>query len=1327
MLIRGDHCEKTKSAILKKIQVSYRYVKMKAVLLILISIGSNLAQNFNNLFVCPDDWIPNGDRCYQFSFQPRNYDDAAHICQKNGAILLSIDDIAENTFVLAHLRKVDNQRLEWYTSGERDSSTVIARYVWTATNQEISLTSDIWIDRNEPINSDITRDILVLKYDARRGLFGVAAVSGRYELRNFICEISRNEVYRININKRGFDYGTSFKNLNDVQMGPKFIVEAESTVVISDKAEGMVYMECIASGIPQPEYKWITYISGEVTQIESKIDPRYTITNGKFTIEDPSEAKDAGVYQCLVENSVGAIISAPAQLSFASLGEFPNIQAAPVNPLEYQGAVIECPDIPSRFSQAVVYQWKKSEEDRYTGDIDKLRKSDVRPDLNNRLFVSGNGKLYFSEVTRDDNFYYYCIATLTTLNLNQNFMSTTLSPSRTSKPVRLEVRASAGGTYEPRIQDSFINVIPGSPVVGMNISLECFAYGTLPLTYEWEVPQGVVGRYELTDSNRILKINNVQQDDSGEYSCRVTSSKGSGQQADKKSYVLYVESQPDFIVPLTDQHLDKGTRQLTWRCEARAVPFPTYTWYKNAQVIQNSTDGDRLVIGNTLFLRNLQHERDSGMYQCVAQNSHGVTSTSAQLRILEVKPTFAKFPVPSTMAGAVGGNITIPCRPEAAPFPEISWYRNGANLNPGTDSGSRLQLTIEGDLKIRDLSMGDQGNYECRAMNELGEDRNRTFLTIMQRTTIYQPPRPQSVEVNKTAFLYCQASFNQNKLDLIYMWAFNGRVIDIERNEHYRRGNTADQEGGLYLIFAQYDHSGMYTCIAQTQVDSANASAALMVTGPPGEPAGVEAYSASDKISEQVSDELGVGDTDVVLRWTDPVDTHGAPILTYMIYGQTNYSNEWKPLYTYIPQMNTVIMGSVDSQRRQFLARNLSPGVGYSFKVKAVNMYGVGLESEPTKRTTIPGSHPTKPPRNVGGGGGSVGTLRMTWDALPPEDHNGWGIGYIVEYRRRPPPGEELTSNIKWNKIEVQGNGSEASALVGKDNYYLLYQVKVTAFNKFGVGPTAQNDSVYSAEDMPIGIPSNLYAEPYNESAIIVHWDPVPLDRTFMKGQLKGFKIDYWLRPPNSTRNSQTIQNIENRIDAKQAVFYGAINEGMIIGLTNNTWYTMTVTVFNNAGNGLKSEVAHQKTDKAAPRNYPVHILVFPNEENSILVRFRGVSTTVDEEPLLGYKIRYWRDTEDIRNATDIYIGKDTEGTIHKIQEGYLYHLRVLGYSVGGDGKMSSPETLFTYSRGRVTQVNVDPTTTNVTYVTHDMRGSGRCLTSYIMMIVTSLLMLITL
>lgn len=62
----------------------------------------------------------------------------------------------------------------------------------------------------------------------------------------------------------------------------------------------------------------------------------------------------------------------------------------------------------------------------------------------------------------------------------------------------------------------------------------------------------------------------------------------------------------------------------------------------------------------------------------------------------------------------------------------------------------------------------------------------------------------------------------------------------------------------------------------------------------------------------------------------------------------------------------------------------------------------------------------------------------------------------------------ELSSILRayfYFQIIVHGNKSEASDLVGKDNYYIIYQVKVTPFNIFGLGPTAQNDSVYSAEE----------------------------------------------------------------------------------------------------------------------------------------------------------------------------------------------------------------------------------------------------------------------
>ena len=82
------------------------------------------------------------------------------------------------------------------------------------------------------------------------------------------------------------------------------------------------------------------------------------------------------------------------------------------------------------------------------------------------------------------------------------------------------------------------------------------------------------------------------------------------------------------------------------------------------------------------------------------------------------------------MMGAIGGNLSIPCRPEAAPFPEISWLQNGGAINPSTDIDARVRLMINGDLRIRDLTTGDQGVFECRAANQFGEDVNRTTVTI---------------------------------------------------------------------------------------------------------------------------------------------------------------------------------------------------------------------------------------------------------------------------------------------------------------------------------------------------------------------------------------------------------------------------------------------------------------------------------------------------------------------------------------------------------------------------------------------------------------------
>ena len=42
---------------------------------------------------------------------------------------------------------------------------------------------------------------------------------------------------------------------------------------------------------------------------------------------------------------------------------------------------------------------------------------------------------------------------------------------------------------------------------------------------------------------------------------------------------------------------------------------------------------------------------------------------------------------------------------------------------------------------------------------------------------------------------------------------------------------------------------------------------------------------------------------------------------------------------------------------------------------------------------------PSQPPANLGGGGGKVGVLTITWDPLPLASQNGPGVGYVVNWK----------------------------------------------------------------------------------------------------------------------------------------------------------------------------------------------------------------------------------------------------------------------------------------------------------------------------------------
>lgn len=52
-------------------------------------------------------------------------------------------------------------------------------------------------------------------------------------------------------------------------------------------------------------------------------------------------------------------------------------------------------------------------------------------------------------------------------------------------------------------------------------------------------------------------------------------------------------------------------------------------------------------------------------------------------------------------------------------------------------------------------------------------------------------------------------------------------------------------------------------------------------------------------------------------------------------------------------------------------------------------------------------------------------------------------------------------------------------------------------------------------------------------------------------------------------------------------------------------------------------------------------------------------------------QLRYWLDGDDIRTASDVRVDRVDNAVLYGIQKNYLYRLRVLGFSTGGDGTMS--------------------------------------------------------
>ncbi|XP_022216725.2 Down syndrome cell adhesion molecule-like protein Dscam2 isoform X3 [Drosophila obscura] len=596
--------------------------------------------------------------------------------------------------------------------------------------------------------------------------------------------------------------------------GPGFVMEPPGRVEFSNSSGG--WLDCSASGSPQPTIDWVHADGSAVTEIHGV---RRVLRNGTLVLMPFAAAAyhqdiHNTIYRCIASNSVGRIVSRDVQVR-AVVAQAYKVDVEVLSASRGCTAILRCV-VPTFVKELVrVVSWVHE------------------PAIYIYPSLQGDGKFHLLPTGE------LLIHNLQESDESQSFRCRSMHRLTrqvvVSSPTRLRIN-SHRGIISPSVVEHTAHVQVSQDEGAV---LLCVAQGCPSPEYSWYTHNGA-GPLPVLSGPRvrllgpILAIEAVTGEDSGVYKC--TASNVGGEASAELRLTVATPIQVEISPNVLSVHMG-GTAE--FRClvtsNGSPVGMQNILWYKDGRQLPSSGR-----VEDTLMVTRVSRE-NRGMYQCVVRRPEGDTfQATAELQLGDAPPVLLYSFIEQTLQP--GPAVSLKCSAAGNPTPQISWTLDGFPLPSNGRFMIGQYITVHGDVishvNISHVMVEDGGEYACIAENRAGRVQHAARLNIYGLPYIRLIPKVTAVS-GETLNLKCPVA--GYPIEEIH-WERGGRELPDDIRQRVQ------PDGSLTISPVQKNSdSGVYTCWARNkQGHSARRSGEVTVIVPPS----IEPFAFQEGLAE---------------------------------------------------------------------------------------------------------------------------------------------------------------------------------------------------------------------------------------------------------------------------------------------------------------------------------------------------------------------------------------------------------------------------------------------------------------------------------------------